>query len=77
MAQDLPLRIGAAASWGRPAARAAGTSLPAPAGAHAGRKEVAVPIGSVIKIGTLLIRLSLTKHQAKDLPLADIDRPAG
>jgi sporulation protein YlmC with PRC-barrel domain len=42
-----------------------------------GRKEVAVPIGSVIKIGTLLIRLSLTKHQAKDLPSADIDRPAG
>jgi sporulation protein YlmC with PRC-barrel domain len=42
-----------------------------------GRKEVAVPVGSVIKIGTLLIRLSLTKHQAKDLPSADIDRPAG
>jgi hypothetical protein len=42
-----------------------------------GRKEAAVPIGSVIKIGTLLIRLSLTKHQAKELPSAGIDRPAG
>jgi sporulation protein YlmC with PRC-barrel domain len=37
-----------------------------------GRKEVAVPIGSVIKIGTLLIRLSLTRHQAKDLPSVDV-----
>ena len=42
-----------------------------------GRKEVAVPIGAVTRIGTLLIRLSLTKRQAKDLPSADIDRPAG
>jgi len=42
-----------------------------------GRKEVAVPIGSVIKLGTLLVRLSLTKRQAKDLPSVDADRPAG
>jgi sporulation protein YlmC with PRC-barrel domain len=33
-----------------------------------GRKEVAIPIGAVTKIGTLLIRLSLTRHQVKDLP---------
>jgi sporulation protein YlmC with PRC-barrel domain len=33
-----------------------------------GRKEVAVPIGAVTKLGTLLIHLSLTKHQVKDLP---------
>jgi sporulation protein YlmC with PRC-barrel domain len=38
-----------------------------------GRKEVAIPIGAVTKIGTLLIRLSLTKHQVKDLPPVDID----
>jgi len=42
-----------------------------------GRKEVAVPIGAVMKIGTLLIRLSLTKRQVKDLPSVDIDHPAG
>jgi sporulation protein YlmC with PRC-barrel domain len=42
-----------------------------------GRKEVAVPIGAVMKIGTLLIRLSLTKQQVKDLPSVDIDHPAG
>jgi sporulation protein YlmC with PRC-barrel domain len=42
-----------------------------------GRKEVAVPIGAVIKIGTLIIRLSLTKHQVKDLPPVDTDHPAG
>jgi sporulation protein YlmC with PRC-barrel domain len=41
-----------------------------------GRKEVAVPIGAVTKIGTLLIHLSLTKHQVKDLPPVDIDHPA-
>jgi sporulation protein YlmC with PRC-barrel domain len=28
-----------------------------------GRKEVAIPIGAVTKIGTLLIHLSLTKRQ--------------
>jgi len=42
-----------------------------------GRKEVAIPIGAVTKIGTLLIHLSLTKHQVEDLPPADIDHPAG
>jgi sporulation protein YlmC with PRC-barrel domain len=41
-----------------------------------GRKEVAIPIGAVTKIGTLLIHLSLTKHQVKDLPPMDIDHPA-
>jgi hypothetical protein len=33
-----------------------------------GRKDVAIPIGAVTKIGTLLIHLSLTRHQVKDLP---------
>jgi sporulation protein YlmC with PRC-barrel domain len=42
-----------------------------------GRKEVAVPIGAVTKIGTLLVHLSLTKHQVKDLPSVDFDYPAG
>jgi len=42
-----------------------------------GRKEVAIPIGAVTKIGTLLIHLSLSKHQVKDLPPVDIDHPAG
>jgi len=42
-----------------------------------GRKEVAIPIGAVTKIGTLIIHLSLTKHQVKDLPPVDIDHPAG
>lgn len=42
-----------------------------------GRKEVAIPIGAVTKIGTLLIHLSLTKHQVKDLPPVDIGHPAG
>ena len=41
-----------------------------------GRKEVAIPIGAVTKIGTLLIHLSLTKHQVKDLPPVDMDHPA-
>ncbi len=41
-----------------------------------GRKEVAIPIGAVSKIGTLLIHLSLTKHQVEDLPLVDIDHSA-
>jgi sporulation protein YlmC with PRC-barrel domain len=38
-----------------------------------GRKEVAIPIGAVTKIGTLLIHLSLTAHQVKDLPPVNID----
>ena len=42
-----------------------------------GRKEVAIPIGAVTKIGTLLIHLSLTRHQVEDLPPVDIDHPAG
>ena len=33
-----------------------------------GRKEVAIPIDAVTKIGTLLIHLSLTRRQVKDLP---------
>jgi hypothetical protein len=37
-----------------------------------GGKEVAIPIGAVIKIRPLLIHLSLTKHQVKDLPSADM-----
>jgi hypothetical protein len=41
-----------------------------------GRKEVAIPIGAVAKIGTMLIHLSLTKHQVKTLPPVDIDHPA-
>jgi sporulation protein YlmC with PRC-barrel domain len=35
-----------------------------------GRKEVAVPISAVTKIGTLLIHLGLSKHQLKHLPSA-------
>jgi sporulation protein YlmC with PRC-barrel domain len=42
-----------------------------------GGKEVAVPISAVTRIGTLLIHLSLTKHQVKHLPSMDIDHPAG
>jgi hypothetical protein len=41
-----------------------------------GRKEVAIPIDAVTKIGTLLIHLSLTRRQVKDLPPVDIDHPA-
>jgi sporulation protein YlmC with PRC-barrel domain len=41
-----------------------------------GHKEVAIPIGAVTKIGTLLIQLTLTRHQVKDLPPVDIDHPA-
>jgi sporulation protein YlmC with PRC-barrel domain len=41
-----------------------------------GHKEVAIPIRAVTKIGTLLIQVSLTKHQVKDLPPVDIDHPA-
>ncbi len=42
-----------------------------------GRKEVAIPIGAVAKIGTLLVHLSLTKHQVENLPPMDIGHPAG
>jgi hypothetical protein len=41
-----------------------------------GHKEVAIPIGAVTKIETLLIQLTLTRHQVKDLPPVDIDHPA-
>jgi len=43
------------------------------AGGMRGRKEVAIPIGAVTKIGTLLIHLSLTTHQVEDLPPLNID----
>ena len=33
-----------------------------------GHREVAVPIGAVTRIGTLLIHLSLTRRQVKELP---------
>ena len=33
-----------------------------------GHKEVAIPIGAVTKIGTMLIHLSITKHQVEHLP---------
>lgn len=42
-----------------------------------GRTEVAIPISAVTKFGTLLIHLSLTKHQVKDLPPMDREHPAG
>ena len=48
-------------------------ALPAPGSGL----EVAIPIGAVTKIGTLIIHLSLTKHQVKDLPPVDIDHLAG
>ena len=37
-----------------------------------GRKEVAIPVRAVTKIGTMLIHLSLTRNQVKDLSAADI-----
>lgn len=42
-----------------------------------GRTEVAIPISAVTKFGTMLIHLSLDKHQVKDLLAVDSDRPAG
>jgi hypothetical protein len=41
-----------------------------------GRREVAIPIGAVTKFGTLLIHLSLTRHQVEHLPPVTIDHPA-
>jgi len=41
-----------------------------------GRKEVAIPIGAVTKLGGI-VELSLTKQQVKDLPPVDVDHPAG
>jgi hypothetical protein len=47
-------------------------------GAHMwGRKEVAIPIGAVTKIGTLLLHLNLTRHQVRELPPVDVDQTAG
>jgi len=40
-----------------------------------GHKEVAIPIGAVTKIGTLLVQLSFTKHQVKDLPPVGTEHP--
>lgn len=42
-----------------------------------GRKEAAIPIGAVTKIGTLLIHLSLTRRQVDSLPPVDVGHPAG
>jgi sporulation protein YlmC with PRC-barrel domain len=42
-----------------------------------GRKDVAIPIGAVVKVGTFFIHLSLTRDQVKDLPRVDTDHPAG
>ena len=36
-----------------------------------GRREVAIPVSAVTKIGTFLIHLSLTKQQVKELPPVD------
>jgi sporulation protein YlmC with PRC-barrel domain len=47
------------------------------AGHKWGRQDVAVPIGAVTRIGTLIVHLSLTRHQVKDLPPVDIGHPAG
>jgi sporulation protein YlmC with PRC-barrel domain len=33
-----------------------------------GRKEVAIPISAVTKIGTMIVHLSITKHQVENLP---------
>lgn len=41
-----------------------------------GRTEVAIPIDAVTKIGTLLVHLSLTKHQVKTLPPVNSDHSA-
>jgi sporulation protein YlmC with PRC-barrel domain len=37
-----------------------------------GRKEVAIPIGSVTRVGDV-IRLTIDKQQVQDLPAADVD----
>ena len=47
------------------------------AGHMRGRKEVAIPVGAVTRIGTMIIHLGLTRHRVKDLPPVDIDHPAG
>ena len=40
-----------------------------------GRKEVAIPISAVTRIGDI-IRLNITRQQVEDLPPVDIDHPA-
>ncbi len=40
-----------------------------------GRREVAIPIGAVTKVGDE-VSLSLTRHEVRDLPPADIATPA-
>jgi sporulation protein YlmC with PRC-barrel domain len=40
-----------------------------------GRKEVAIPIGSVTRVGDV-IRLTIDKQQVRDLPPVNIDHPA-
>ena len=37
-----------------------------------GRKEVAIPIGSITRVGDI-VRLTIDKQQVQDLPPADID----
>jgi sporulation protein YlmC with PRC-barrel domain len=41
-----------------------------------GRKEVAIPISAVTRVGDG-IQLRISKHDVADLPPVDIDRPAG
>jgi sporulation protein YlmC with PRC-barrel domain len=41
-----------------------------------GRKEVAIPISTVTRVGDG-IQLRISKHDVADLPPVDIDRPAG
>jgi len=41
-----------------------------------GRKEVAIPIGAVIRVDDG-IQLSITKQQVQDLPPVDVDHPNG
>ncbi len=42
-----------------------------------GRKEVAIPIGSVIAIEKGSLRLGLTKQEVEDLPAVDIEDLTG
>jgi hypothetical protein len=40
-----------------------------------GRKEVAIPIGAVTRVGDDGIELSITRQDVEDLPPVDIDHP--
>jgi sporulation protein YlmC with PRC-barrel domain len=40
-----------------------------------GRKEVAIPISAVTRVGESGIELGITKHEVQDLPPVDIDHP--